>query len=340
MQDKIIIATHSGSHHADDAYGVAVLLAIYPHAQVIRTRDPEVIAEADFAVDVGGVWDPCRGRFDHHQKGFDGRRPHNNVLYASAGLVWSAHGTQLIQQMAPDLTRQEVDTIWGAIDDELVQHLDMADTGAAQGAPGFFGLSAITHLFNVTRVEMVGNRQFAEGDKALESRIDAEYQQRAFLKAVELMQSVLFRMISHFYDEAKGNASVRAGERLFDGKVLVLPVAGLTWENVVCHEMPDVRFVIYPDSTDRQHQVRTVPVEPQSFKARLDLPEAWAGLRDEQLAQATGVADAVFCHNARFIGGAVSREGAIEMARQALAAAEAADPSVSSWWAPGRTEFF
>jgi uncharacterized UPF0160 family protein len=42
-------------------------------------------------------------------------------------------------------------------------------------------------------------------------------------------------------------------------------------------------------------------------------------LRDAELAAVTGVPDAVFCHNARFIAAAVSFEGALTMARQALA---------------------
>jgi uncharacterized UPF0160 family protein len=61
-----------------------------------------------------------------------------------------------------------------------------------------------------------------------------------------------------------------------------------------------------------------VPVSAESFDARADLPEAWAGLRDADLAAVTGVPDAGFCHNGRFIAAAKSFEGILEMARQAL----------------------
>jgi uncharacterized UPF0160 family protein len=53
--------------------------------------------------------------------------------------------------------------------------------------------------------------------------------------------------------------------------------------------------------------------------ARKDLPLAWAGLRGVDLAAVCGVADAVFCHNGRFIAGAGSLEGALRMAELALA---------------------
>jgi uncharacterized UPF0160 family protein len=82
--------------------------------------------------------------------------------------------------------------------------------------------------------------------------------------------------------------------------------------------MPEVVFVIYPDSDGEQYQVKTVPAELGSFVARLDLPKSWAGLRDQELAAVTGVPDSVFCHLNLFIGGARSLEGAIRLAELAL----------------------
>jgi uncharacterized UPF0160 family protein len=66
--------------------------------------------------------------------------------------------------------------------------------------------------------------------------------------------------------------------------------------------------------------LHTVPVSPESFEARADLPEAWAGLRDAELAAVTGVPDAGFCHNGRFIASAKSYEGIRAMAALALKA--------------------
>ena len=82
--------------------------------------------------------------------------------------------------------------------------------------------------------------------------------------------------------------------------------------------MPEVLFVIYPDSDGNQHQIKTVPVEAGSFVSRRDLPKSWSGLRDQELAAVTGVADSVFCHTNLFIGGARSLEGAIRLAELAL----------------------
>ena len=53
------------------------------------------------------------------------------------------------------------------------------------------------------------------------------------------------------------------------------------------------------------------------FLRRKYFPESWAGKRDSELAGITGVLDAVFCHNHRFIAVAGSKEGAFALAKLA-----------------------
>lgn len=63
------IATHSGSFHCDEALGCWLLKRTEPFkaAEIIRSRDPAVLATADIVIDVGGVYDESTLRFDHHQ---------------------------------------------------------------------------------------------------------------------------------------------------------------------------------------------------------------------------------------------------------------------------------
>ena len=65
------IITHSGSFHSDDIFAVATLQLHFgvENVEVIRTRDEEIIASGDIVVDVGGVYDAEKQRFDHHQNG-------------------------------------------------------------------------------------------------------------------------------------------------------------------------------------------------------------------------------------------------------------------------------
>lgn len=299
------IATHNGTFHADDVFGVAVLLLLNPGAEIVRTRDSEAIAEVDFAVDVGGEWDAARGRFDHHQRGFAGARQ-NGVVYASAGLVWEAFGTALVERMFGLGDQLLAEAVAGDLDIELVQHLDRADTGASHGAPGLFGLSALVSQLNLP------------WDNAHAGNKDGQATLAKFRKAMEVTNLFLEASLDQLRAKHQGAQLVRNAEKRLDGAVIVMPRGGLPWAEVVSVEMPEVLFVVYPDSTDNQFQLHVVPVEPNSFVARKDLPATWAGLRGAALARVCGVDDAVFCHNARFIGGAESLKGVLQMAELAV----------------------
>jgi len=320
MNDHKTIATHSGSFHADDVFGVGVLMGVYPSHTLVRTRHDALIDAADFAVDVGGTWDTARGRFDHHQRGFDGARPARQVGgepaagvgYASAGLVWSAHGAAYVQALAgsvghpldPDAAAETV----RSLDGSLVQYLDIVDTGQGSVAPGIFGLSALIAQLNTHWMEEHG----------LTAAAKAELQDKRFREAVAITRTFLDRAIIKKISQFRSLDIVRRAPRLLDGRVLHLQEGGMPWTHVVVQEMPDIRFVIYPDSEGEQYQVKTVPVALGSFVARLDLPKAWAGLRNQELAAVTGVPDSVFCHSNLFIGGARSMAGALRLAALAI----------------------
>ena len=315
------IATHSGSFHADDVFGVGILMGVFPSHTLVRTRKQELIDAADFAVDVGGSWDAATGRFDHHQRGFDGARPsvtvdgvtQPGVGYASAGLLWSAFGAAYVQAWASGhghtLNEAAVAEIVRSIDHSLVQYLDIVDTGQGDVSPGIFGLSSLIAQLNTHWLE----------ERGMDGKTKAQLQETRFREAIAITRKFLDHAISKKLAQIRAMDTVRNAPRLLDGRVLHLQEGGMPWTHVVVHEMPEVMFVIYPDSDGDQYQIKTVPVESGSFTARLDLPEPWAGLREAELAAVTGVEDSMFCHLNLFIGGARSFEGAVRMADLALA---------------------
>lgn len=309
----MIIATHSGSFHADDVWGVAVLNTLFPDSGLIRTRDADTLRAADFAVDVGSEWDPQRGRFDHHQKGFVGARQ-SGVVYASAGLVWKEYGARCVAVLAKNhagVTLEEKDAreIAYAIDADVVQYLDMADTGAARSAPGGYGLSAVISGFNPTWVDEqdAGNPAAAE-----------QLRTRQFCRAMAFMTDILINQVRYRVGSMLAVEQVRQAQQLEGGRVLFLNNSALPWSSIVRKEMPKALFVVSYSPAEQRHMLHTVPAEAESFKARKDLPATWAGLQGAELAEVTGVPDAVFCHNGRFIAAAVSFEGALRLAQLAL----------------------
>ena len=78
------VITHDTAFHADDVIAVALLRQAGYEFELIRTRDPEVLAAAlpdknTLVLDVGGAYDPSMLNFDHHQ---------DRELLSAAGLVY------------------------------------------------------------------------------------------------------------------------------------------------------------------------------------------------------------------------------------------------------------
>lgn len=61
--------------------------------------------------------------------------------------------------------------------------------------------------------------------------------------------------------------------------------------------------MIYADETAGNYRIQAVPVSSDSFESRKALPEAWRGLRDEELSKATSIDGGIFVHASGFIGG-------------------------------------
>jgi uncharacterized UPF0160 family protein len=309
----MLIVTHGGKFHADDAWAVATLNILFPDAELVRTRDQAIIDRADFVIDVGGIWDPASGRFDHHQKGFSGARQ-SGVPYASAGLVWRDFGARCVAALAAahtghQLSEDAAQQIAWAIDADIVQYLDLSDVGAAKNAPGGYGLSAVVSGYNPNWMD---EQRLGYGEAA-----DA-YRLAQFRRAMDFLADVMANAVKYRVGATLALEQVRGAEVLEDGRLLFLKNGALPWTSVVRKEMPKVLFVISHNLSEQRHMLHTVPATADTFEARADLPASWAGLRDADLAAVTGVPDAGFCHNGRFIAAAKSYEGIYAMALQAL----------------------
>ncbi len=292
--NNITIATHNGNFHADDVFSIAALKNIFPTFELIRTRDLDVISKADIVIDVGGEYDADKGRFDHHQRGGGGERE-NGIPYSSFGLVWQKYGLEICQG------NQEVTN---SVDAGLVSIIDAIDCGYAEGiTKGInqgISLSQTISMFNPTWQE--------------DSHFDT-----CFDEAVDFASRVLTRFIA----SANGGISAKdivakAIDNADDPRVIVLEQY-TPWKRTV-HALSEVAlYMVYP-SNSGQWRIQTVPVEPGSFEDRKSLPKAWAGLSDQALKDATGIDDAMFCHNGLFIAGAESFASTMKMAAMALEA--------------------
>jgi uncharacterized UPF0160 family protein len=292
----MLIATHSGSFHADDVFAVAALRLLGEPVEVVRTRDRDALAQADVRVDVGFRDDATTGDFDHHQRDFDRARA-NGVRYASFGLVWREFGARIC-----DGDQHVAD----AVDETLVQPVDANDTGQQ------LTQSLIDGVRPMTANGIIGGFN-PRWDEAL----TPEQERERFDAAVALAQGILAR-------EVASAASSRRAERIVreaivaaaDPRVVELPI-NAPWKQVLVPATADALFVIYPKR--QGFGLEAVPRELGSFENRRDLPAAWGGLEGADLVAATGVEEALFCHAKRFLVVARSHAGVTRLAELALA---------------------
>lgn len=276
------VAVHNGGFHSDDVFAVAILKIIYPDLMVIRSRDPDVLAQADIRVDVGRKYSPPTD-FDHHQGA--GKRE-NGIPYASAGLVWKHFGEKLCSGEA-----------WKLVDEALIQPIDAMDEG----------------------VEIVKEKLIQPYD--IQYAISAFYPtwkdekdyDSSFMHAVDFAIEVLKREIHQKVDFAAGKQRVR--EIMVKKEGYVLLEEHLPWQDVVINET-DALFCVFFNGKD--WVVKAVPKRPFSYARRKDLPKKWGGLEGEKLQKVTGVKDAIFCHSQLFTIHVKSRESAIKLAEYAV----------------------
>jgi len=268
---------------------------------LVRTRRKAAIAEADVAWDVGAVYDAEANRFDHHQRGAPVREA--GLPYSAAGLVWRRHGEAAVRSLlAPSGSSDLAPAVASEIDRDVVRRIDAIDNGV--GEPGdALGLASLVEDCNPPWDSP------AVGDCAAEDT--------AFLRASDLAEGFVRRCIEAVRARLAADAVVQqAHARSADPRILELD-RKLPWEGpVFAHALP-VLYAVYP-VPNGNWMVDATPPEPGSFAQRLPLPEAWAGVRDGDLAAACGVPDVVFVHERRFVGAARSREGAMAMALRAI----------------------
>jgi uncharacterized UPF0160 family protein len=289
---QLTAATHDGSNHADDAYAGAMLQKEFADVRFIRTRNSEILKEAAIVFDVGGEYAPERNRFDHHQRGGAGERE-NGAPFASAGLVWQKYGCSIVSESAAR-NGVEPQLLARVVDQKLIERIDAHDCGVRT-----FDHSEILQNLN----DDPEQRQHEE---------DWAFRQMVGVAAVTLRSTI--------EKESKAIRAEQIVRRCYQGGPILELSEALPWHEVVISEFSDVRLVIVPKSG--QYTVNTVPTALGAFTHRLLLPMSWAGLRDGEIAEATNVKDAVFCHNGRFIAATRSLEGARALAAVALSVGE------------------
>jgi uncharacterized UPF0160 family protein len=289
MQTVIV---HSGNFHPDDVFAVATLqlhLGV-ENIEVIRTRDDEIISKGDWVLDVGGVYDASLQRFDHHQNGAPVRD--NGIPYAAFGLVWKHFGEKICD------SKEVADSI----EERMAQQIDAGDNGVTLYSLNEHNVSPF-ELYNV-----IGSYRPVWGSEMTDDE--------AFLNAVDFARELLVRTITHAQAGVQMKVLVQTGYESAQDKAILVYEQSVGRNSFI--EFSDVMVVVHPsESEENKWKSVVIPKGYGTFENRVTFPEAWAGLRDEELERVSGIPGAIFCHKNSFLFVASTKEGALQAARQA-----------------------
>lgn len=285
--------THSGIFHADEVMATVLLSKILPEVKVCRTfKVPEDVAEDVIVYDIGG------GVYDHHQRGFSEARE-NGIKFSSFGLLWRKFGMQLLSD------NQNAELVFELFDKTFVTGIDAVDNGQVERTDD-------VQVMTVSGVISSFNPNWDEKANADES----------FLKAVAFAEVIFDNALASAVSKAKAKTGVESAIEKSANGIMILDEF-MPWQDYIFNstneKANDILYVVFP-SKRGGYNVNAVPDAPGSFGQRKPLPESWAGLRGAELAEASGVATANFCHPAKFICGADTFEDALELAKKAIEA--------------------
>ncbi|MGC6507981.1 MAG: MYG1 family protein [Myxococcota bacterium] len=264
------VATHSGKFHADDVLAFAMLKEfLSPNLSLTRTRDMALIEKADIVFDVGGIFNPENGRFDHHQKTYEGP-------LSSAGMVlnWLESEAHITPKMATTLRER------------IVNYVDDVDNGRLFPNPSTPCFSTIVDSFN-------------------HGCNDLDAFNNAFVKASQFAQTMVrgFKIELEEVTQAKNAVKEAMLQAEARNSNMIILKEYIKWKPAYFElggAQHQTEFIVFP-TLQNTYQCVAISPEENSFAQKRSFPTEWAGLVDDELSAVCGVHDAVFCHKNRFL---------------------------------------
>lgn len=301
------IVTHPVNFHPDDIFGVATLLILLKKTapkekiKILRSTDPKVWAKGDFVLDIGRQYVPAKNLFDHHQEGGAGERPNGGIPYASVGLIWKKFGKKIAGSQS----------LADYVDEKLISVIDADDNGILL-------YTAIREDIVPIPLERYVYMQVQVARRKFEISHNEKEFDKKFMELLPWAESV----ITHFIENGKYKEKVKKiADKIYkkakDKRVMVMDeYIGFDFS-----EFPEPLVVVYPDIRSPGNWgakgVQTGTLDKSDL--RFKFPKPWRGKNTPaELAKASGVADAYFCHNAGFLAVAKSKKGILEMVEKAI----------------------
>jgi uncharacterized UPF0160 family protein len=317
----ITIGTHNEKFHADEVVAIVLLTLLIDRLggtyEIHRLeRSSADNDRMDILVDTGRVYDPLRGRFDHHQPDGAGcridRSGRPDVPFSSCGLVWFACGLVLTGEVDSRTDTPAFDTFdWG-----VIRGVDASDNGY------------ITSRSRTERPPALDADKVFYGPMAHLSKLigqangrnihDHAEQMRRFLKEIEVRRYEMSKSLEDATLFAQDRKMVRAAvdaQRHGDCRDILFLDEYVRWSDHLpgMHTASHVRIVI-TKVAESGAMWNVQIVNRRSQYATALPPTSWRGLEGAALEAASGIAGLTFCHAHGQIIRANSRDAALQAA--------------------------
>ena len=266
MSDQIQVVTHDGIFHADEVFACALLCIAYgrDNVAIIRTRDAKVL---DLATSEEDTWVvDVGGDFNPSMLNFDHHMRDFNVP--------NRHGNKLSSfgMVVEALLRR---SFFSEVRQQLLDFsnkVDLMDNGIKKAEDLFF-----ISVFN----SYSDNEEFS------------------FYAALQTAIAYLRSLINKWGEEATINERLEKAIQIRRNGIVAseeyIPI------DERLNALEDVRLVVYKSKAG-VFNIQSVNVgEAKDFSVRCPTPEAWRGLRDNELIRASGGLPLTFCHVGGFL---------------------------------------
>ncbi|EAR83677.1 melanocyte proliferating protein, putative (macronuclear) [Tetrahymena thermophila SB210] len=334
------IGTHSGVFHCDEVLACVMLskyTSEFKDGIITRTREQEILDQQNIIVDVGGIYDPSKHRYDHHQRSFvDTFSSQHNIRLSSAGLVYKHFGQEIIKNVAQSLidenkdnlnieitlNQETLDSLYQRIYDGFIQGVDGSDNGVEQ-----YPVEVKSAYSNPTQLQQrIGRLNPLWTEKNTDENV--RFRSAMEIADMELRWQVKIQLLSVLpaYDIVKQSVLNRFNVHP-SGEIVILETV-VPWKSHLedleksLNLGKQIKFVLFPESSAKKAwRVSTVPENWGTYDLRIGLKEEWRGIKDmTELKNVTKIDDIVFVHNSGFIGGAKSYESVLRMALESIEA--------------------
>lgn len=338
------IGTHDGTFHCDDVTACYMLkqLKRFRDHEIIRTRDPEKLAQAEIIVDVGSELDVEKLRLDHHQRTFNQTihdyhpklrvtNPNKPPRLSSSGLVYAIFGKDVITNLLKlgdkyehlnEDQKKMLDTIYEKAYTEFFEEIDAIDNGVEVASGDNL---VYNYHINSGISSRVGRLNPREKNPSYDDRM-IQFAKAMDLVGAEISEGIDF-LGTVWWPKRQEFRQFVLKRQEFDpsGQMVHLEGDLVGWKSALFDLEEElgivgqIKYVIYTDGSESQKwRATAMPINLKSFECRVPLKEEWRGKRDEELQEASGISDALFVHMSGFTGGASSLKSIKDMVRKTL----------------------